>query len=126
MANNEFNNIDQFIEGFTKSKHFEGESYDGIINGIEFLYKGNYYRITKDPIGNEEELKRYFNNYKGEAKIKFMIFPKDTYSLANLIPISSYLGLYENVDDLINLGKIDGKTLKEILISEETEITGLE
>lgn len=32
----------------------------------------------------------------------------------------------KNVYDLINLGKIDGKILKEILISEETEITGLE
>ena len=70
MANKEFKSIDDFVEGFTRTGHISKDyKYDGIIFGIDFLYHDNVYRITRDPIGLETELKNKFG--KETANIKF-------------------------------------------------------
>ena len=55
MANKEFKNIKEFIEGFTREGSTpENYIYDGIIWCMEFQYKNKIYRITRDTVGNEK------------------------------------------------------------------------
>jgi len=51
MANNEFKNINDFIEGFTRfGETPKNYNYDGVIYGMDFIYKNKIYRITRDTI----------------------------------------------------------------------------
>ena len=126
MANNEFKRIEEFIDGFTRNGPTpENYIYDGTFWGIEFLYKNVYYRITRDIIGVERDewFKKKFGNI---YNIKFFIIPVEKYPDASEIPHENYIGTYKDVYDLIDNGKIDGIPLREILVSEETEILGMD
>ena len=128
MANNEFKRIEEFIDGFTREGPTpEDYIYDGTFWGIEFLYKNVIYRITRDPIGVEkyEWFKEKFGDNKSEY-IKFFIIPTEKYPDASDIPNENYIGVYKDVYDLINNGNIDGVPLREILVSEETEILAMD
>ncbi len=126
MANKEFNNIDEFIEGFTRTGPVpENFKYDGVIFGMEFLYQNKYYRITRDIIGNEKELREKFN--KGNnAFIQFFEIPAKQYPDASVNDLNLYLGIFDDVYDLLNNGKIQGVPLREIIASEKTVILAID
>lgn len=126
MANNEFKDIDQFIEGFTRNGHTpEIYTYDGVIFGIEFCYKNKIYRITRDPTGFENELRIKFNKNK-KAYIQFFEIPKSEYPNASGKNIDMYLGFYDSVDELLYCGSIDNVKLRDILISDQTKILAID
>lgn len=126
MANKEFRNIDEFIEGFTREgptpKDF---NYDGVIWGMEFLYKNHIYRLTRDPIGLEKQLKAKFGNNK-TAYIKLFEVPESQYPDAAVEDLNLFLGIYDDVYDLLDNGKIDNVPLRDIIASEETEILAID
>ncbi len=79
ISNSEFKNIDDFIEGFTRiGPTPEKYNYNGVIYGIEFKYKNKIYRITRDPIEIEKNLKIKFG-LKKIANIKFFEIPINQY-----------------------------------------------
>ncbi len=126
MANNEFKRIEEFIDGFTR-EGFPPEDciYDGTFWGIEFLYKNVIYRITRDIVGVERD--DWFKKKFGDVdNIKFFIVPTEKYPDASDIPNENYIGVYKDVNDLIDNGNIDGVPLREILVSEETEILAMD
>ena len=126
MANNEFNNIEEFIEGFTrKGQTPEKYTYDGIIWGIEFFYIDKYYRITRDPVGLEKELRIKFKK-KENAFITFFEIPKEQYPNSYNIPNDNYLGIYDDVNDLLDNAKIDGVPLRVVIPMEETTILAID
>lgn len=126
MANKEFKNIDEFIEGFTREgitpKNFK---YYGTIWGMEFLYQDHIYRITRDPIGLEKELKAVFGRDK-TAYIKLFEVPKSQYPDAGVEDLNLFLGIYDNVYDLLDNGKINNVPLRNIIASEETQILAID
>ncbi len=126
MANKQFNNIGEFIEGFTRTGPVpENFKYDGVIFGMEFLYQNKYYRITRDIIGNEKELREKFN--KGNnAFIQFFEIPAKQYPDASVNDLNLYLGIFDDVYDLLNNGKIQGVPLREIIASEKTVILAID
>lgn len=126
MANKEFNNIEEFIEGFTRTGRTpEKYTYDGVIWGMEFQYKNRIFRITRDTVGHERELRIKFNK-TDKAYIQFFEIPKDEYPKAPSDDLDLYLGIFDDVYDLLNNGKIDDIPLKEIIASEKTEISAID
>ncbi len=126
MANNEFNNIDEFIEGFTRTgPTSENYSYDGIIFGIEFLYQDKYYRITRDNVGNEKDVRNKFNK-TDSAYIHFFEIPAEQYPDASVHDLNLYIGIFDNVNDLLDNGKINEITLRNIIANEQTEILAID
>lgn len=125
MANNEFSCIEAFVEGFTRTDNKNYNLYDGMIFGIEFLYKDKYYRITRDPIGNESELVKYFK-YSGLPNIKLFMIPNEQYPDAGVNDLSLFLGIFENIDELLETTVLDNRKLKDILVSEETTILAID
>ena len=126
MANNEFKRIEEFIDGFTRNGPTpENYIYDGTFWGIDFCFRDKYYRITRDTFYKEKELQKRFRKSEN-AEIQFFETPKDEYPNIPDIPDEMYLGIFEDVYDLIDNGKIDGIPLREILVSEETEILGMD
>lgn len=126
MANNEFKNIYEFIEGFSRNNSTpDNFTYDGIIYGIEFEYKNKIYRITRDPIGIEESLKIKFGLEK-TANIKFFEIPINQYPDAFIEDLNLFLGIYDDVNDLLENGKIGNIQLKDIIASENTNILAID
>ena len=126
MANKEFKNIEEFIEGFTRIGPTPNNfKYDGVIWGIEFKYCNKFYRITRDPIGIEEELKKKFGEEKN-ATIKFFEIPSSLYPNALISDLNLYLGIFADVYDLLDNGKIEGIPLKDIIANECTEILAID
>ena len=126
MANREFNNIDEFIEGFTRNGPTpEIFKYDGIIFGIEFQYNDRIFRITRDTIGNEKELRKKFNK-SDAAYIQFFEIPVEQYPDASVDNLNLYLGIFDDVYDLLDNGKIDGVPLRNIIASENAEILAID
>ena len=126
MANKEFNNIDEFIEGFTRTGPTpENYKYDGIIFGIEFLYQNKYYRITRDTTGNEKELRKKFNK-SNDAFIQFFEVPAEQYPDASVDDLNLYLGIFNDVHDLLDNGKINGVPLRNVIASDEAEILAID
>lgn len=126
MANKEFNNIDEFIEGFTRNGPTpEIFKYDGVIFGIEFQYNDRIFRITRDTIGNEKELRKKFNK-SDAAYIQFFEIPVEQYPDASVDNLNLYLGIFDDVYDLLDNGKIDGVPLRNIIASENAEILAID
>lgn len=125
MTNKEFKSIDDFVEGFTRTGHISKDyKYDGIIFGIDFLYHDNVYRITRDPIGLETELKNKFG--KETANIKFFKISNKKYPDVSETDLNSFLGIFEDVYDLLENGKIGEVSLKDIIANENTEILAID
>ena len=126
MANKEFNNIEECIEGFTRNGPTpENFIYDGAIWGMEFKYKNRIFRITRDTVGNEKELRAKFNK-SDKAYIQFFEIPVDEYPNATGNNLDSYLGIFDDVYDLLNNGKIYGIPLKNIIANDQTEILAID
>ena len=126
MANKEFCNIDAFIEGFTRiGPTPKNYTYDGVIWGMEFEYKNKIYRITRDPIGLEKELRKKFGEEKN-ATIKFFEVPFSQYPDASVSNLNLYLGIFDDVYDLLDNGKIEGIPLRDIIASEFTKILAID
>lgn len=126
MANEEFNNIEEFIEGFTRNERTPIDyKYDGIIFGIEFQFHNRIFRITRDPIGNEVAVRKKFNK-TSKAFIKLFEIPVEEYPHAYGQDLDKFIGIYDDVYDLLNNGKIDNIPLKDILADEQTEILAID
>ena len=126
MANKEFNNIEEFIEGFTRTGPTpENYTYDGVIWGMEFQYKNRIFRITRDTVGHERELRIKFNK-TDKAFIQFFEIPVEEYPNAPSDNLDMFLGIFDDVYDLLENGYIDGVKLKEIIVSDQTEILAID
>jgi len=126
MANKEFNNIEEFIEGFTRTGPTPTNyTYDGVIWGMEFKYKNKIYRITRDTVGNEKELRDKFHKNEG-AFIQFYEIPVEQYPDASVDDLNLYLGIFNDVHDLLDNGKINGVPLRNVIASDEAEILAID
>lgn len=125
MSNNEYKDgeISSFIEKFSGEYSF----LEGSIRGVEFIFRNRFYRITRFPTFDKEEtekLKEKFSKKIGEYEVI-------------KLPISKYLenfnwssdiviGLYDNINDLLNNCIIEGVVLNDIVTSSETTFLGID
>ena len=128
MANAEFNNIEEFIDGFTKTNAYAPSLYDGIIWGMEFTYHGRFYRLTRDQSADDAtyaQIRKKFGKPDGYYIEVYRLPCEDHGGRYELTP-DIYLGLYDDVNDLLDHCVIDGKTLREIITSEKTRICSID
>lgn len=126
MANNEFRDIKDFVDGFTRMNYPEKTMrYDGMIWGMEFEYHNRVFRVTRDTNGDEPDLLKMFGKDKN-TDIKIFEIPKEIYPESPALPERAYLGVYSDVDDLLDNCKIDDIPLRNIIASEETIILAID
>ena len=140
MRVNEYNNleevdsvkreiIDLYEEDFVKIDNtgLAGSIYDAIDRkniqgfcGIEFTYQGVYYRMCREPIA-EEKLPTLPNGHKGHYHV-VIVHWKDGKWFTDFD--YELIGWYETIEDLLKNCHIEGKTFKEVIMADETEIIG--
>ncbi|MDD4065813.1 MAG: hypothetical protein WC196_05025 [Bacilli bacterium] len=121
MANNEFKELKDFIVGFSKT------SGEGCINGIDFLYHNKYYRLTHEQSGDDEFLNCLRVKYdKPKGCIELYELPIKTYPNSYELSLSIYLGLYNDISDVLCNAKIEDVSIQDVIISPETLILGID
>ena len=111
---------------YTSLQEFR-EEYDGIsykkhrsFIGIEFTYHDVYYRMCREPL-RDEQLPTLPNGNKGHYRVVIVHWKNDEW-------FSDYeyelIGWYETIDDLLQNCYISGRTFKDVIMSDETEIVG--
>ena len=121
MANNNFKCIEEFIDGFTKTDPKKKSLYDDCIYGLEFSYHGKAYRITRDQTADNATTKRVREIFgKPEGYIEWIALPCEDHHGDYPLTPDIYLGVFNDVEDLLDNGKIEGVPLREILVSSET------
>lgn len=56
----------------------------------------------------------------------FFEIPVETYPSMNEYNLNCHIGIYDDVDDLLDNGKIEGISLRNIIASNETEILAID
>ena len=127
MANNNFKCIEEFVDGFTKTDPRKESLYDDCIYGLEFSYRGKAYRITRDQTADDATTKRVREIFgKPAGYIEWIALPCEDHHGDYLLTPDIYLGIFDDVDDLLDNGKIDGVPLREILVSGETFVFSID
>ena len=127
MANAYFNNISEFIDEFTKTDAYAPNLYGSIIWGMEFAFHGKFFRVTRDQSADDETYALICRKFHKQTMhyIEVYRLPREYYVPFNPTP-DVYLGLYDDVNDLLDHCIIDEKTHREIIPSEKTRITSLD
>ena len=101
MRINEYNNLDEFIDEYATGKSFSWQNpdYKERFMGIEFSYKGVYYRMCREP-GEDDEM----------PKLK-----DDDFIL---------IGWYSDLNDVLENCIIDGRKFKDVIMDDSTKIEG--
>ena len=122
MRKNEYNTINEFVYEYCKGREFSWENSDlrERYMGIEFCNKGVYYRMCREPYDPERSpiLK---NGKPGLYKVMIMHLGQGGYPVAN-----SYecVGWYDSMDSLLDDCVLQGKTFRDVIMDDETEILG--
>lgn len=79
---------------------------------MEFQYKNRIFRVTRDDMGHEKEIRIKFNK-SDKAHIHLFEIPVNEYPNAEGKDLDMFLGIFDDVNDLHDNDKIDGFLLKE-------------
>lgn len=101
MRKNEYQSLDEFYREYCGIHAEEYETYIG----LDFKYKGKQYRMCFEP--NE----------------KYCIYEVNS-ALNVSMPNFIILGEFNSLDDLLESKLIDNKLFKEVILDDDTIITG--
>ncbi|MBR0262235.1 MAG: hypothetical protein IJQ85_10655 [Selenomonadaceae bacterium] len=113
MRINEYNSLDEFIYEYDSGRRPSTETHGRKFMGIEFLHGGVYYRMCFEPAENDGERRFYY--------VYIMHCETQGYPAAERFET---IGRYENFKDLLENFLIDGKSFKEVIMNDNTEILG--
>ena len=91
---------------------------------MEFQYKNRIFRVTRDTIGHEKNPSKF--NKSSKAYIQLFEIPASEYPNTDGNNLDMYLGIFDDVNDLLDNGKIDGVSLRNIIVSDQTEILAID
>lgn len=118
MRINEYNSLDEFIYEYDSGRASSKSDTEGRkFMGIEFSYKGVYYRVCREPIIDDTtpiEVKE-----DGRYNITIMHCKKFGYPIADNF---ESIGWYDDIYELLEKCIIDGVKFKEIIMDDSTEI----
>ena len=98
---NEYNSLSDFVKEYSGIISDEYETYIG----IDFNFKNKSYRMCLEPIG------------------KYYLYEvSDTYK--DGMPEFKVLGIFDSIEELLNSKTIQNICFKDIILSDETIITG--
>ena len=113
MRINEYSNLQEFIDEYDYESQKDCEKHIG----LEFKYAGINYRMCCEPIP-EKDLPILDDGKIGRYDVNIIHWKTDTEFEYELI------GWYSSLEDLLNNCKIGDKSFKEIIMDDNTEITG--
>ena len=123
MSNNQYkdNEISRFI------KEFSGkfDIFEGSLRGFEFQFNNQFFRVTRFQTLNDletEKVKKKFGKKIGEYEV--LSLPIKTYPGHYDANIDLFVGIYDDINDLMENCFIDGVQFKEIVTSADTVFLG--
>lgn len=121
---NEYNSLEEFRNEYAIGKVFSWESDDGLTHymGIEFSYKGVYYRMCREPevVGDDDDWLPILPNGK-RAHYDVMIYHNDKYGWPSCENVE-LIGWYEDIDDVLENCIIAGRKFKDVIMDPRTKI----
>ena len=110
MRVNEYSSFEQFYEEYNYDRDVEKEHFIG----LEFKYSGKYYRLGHDYSNEDKEnIYKYWTYELAPDKNGEVIYLKSDW--ANI-------GRYKNLDDVLDNWIINGKSFREVIMLDDTEI----
>lgn len=113
MRINEFNNLQEFIDEYDFLSTKDCEKHIG----IEFVYKDTNYRVCCEPL-DDAQLPILANGRKGRYDVNIINWENDTQFEYELV------GWYADMNDLLENCMIGDRKFKDVIIDDETRITG--
>ena len=122
MRKNEYNSLEEFIFEYCKGRESSSENpeHRQRFMGIEFSYKGIFYRMCREPI-DDGQPPLSGTEKKGQYNVMIMHCITRGYPVADSF---ESLGWYSDLDDLLNNCIIDEKPFREVIMDDNTEILG--
>ena len=111
MRINEYNSLDEFIYEYDSGRHPSTETQGRKFMGIEFLYRGVYYRMCREPPENDDEQGIYY--------VYIMHCEKQGYPIADNFEV---IARYEKFQNLLENFLICGTPFKDVIMDDNTEI----
>ena len=106
---NEYKDLREFVCEYDSGRRSSTETHGRKFMGIEFLYRGVYYRMCREPLEDE----------RGIFQVYIMHCNKQVYPIADSFEM---IGRYEKFQDLLENFLIDGVPFKEVIVDDKTEI----
>jgi len=113
MRVNEYNCLYEFIYEYDSGRRPSTETQSRKFMGIEFLYRGVYYRMCYEPVENEGEPRFYY--------VYIMHCESRGYPAADDFEV---IARYEKLHDLLNNFLIGGIPFKDVIMDDNTTILG--
>lgn len=121
MRINEYNSLDEFIDEYYKGVEMPWQSSDGKRRymGIEFSYKGVYYRMCREH-DEDDEMPKLPDGRIGRYDVMIchwamLEFKDDDFIL---------IGWYSDLNDVLENCIIDGRKFKDVIMDDSTKIEG--
>lgn len=121
MRINEYNSLDEFIDEYYKGVEMPWQSSDGKRRymGIEFSYKGVYYRMCREP-GEDDEMPKLLDGRIGRYDVMICHWAMPEFKDDDFILI----GWYSDLNDVLENCIIDGRKFKDVIMADSTKIEG--
>lgn len=121
MRINEYNSLDEFIDEYYKGVEMPWQSSDGKRRymGIEFSYKGVYYRMSREP-GEDDEMSKLPDGRIGRYDVMICHWAMPEFKDDDFILI----GWYSDLNDVLENCIIDGRKFKDVIMDDSTKIEG--
>lgn len=123
MSNNQYkdNELNRFI------KEFSGkfDLFEGSLRAVESQFNNRYFRVTRYQILNDietEMLKLKLGKKIGEYEV--LVLPIKTYPGHYKATVDLFVGIYDDINDLLENCVIDGVQFKDIVTSPKTTFLG--
>lgn len=122
MRINEYNNLEEFIYEYEKGRAPSTEHSKRRYMGIEFKYNGEYYRMCREPVKEDDEDAVWLDDGRlGRYDVMLMHCENTGYPLAESYDL---IGWYADIYDVLENCIIQGKKFKEVIMDDSTEILG--
>ncbi len=121
MRLNEYNNLEEFIDEYATGKSFSWQNEDlkERFMGIEFSYKGVYYRMCREP-SYEENLPILEDGRRGRYDVMICHWAMPEFEDDDFI----WIGWYADLNDVLENCIIDGRKFKDVIMDDSTIIEG--
>ena len=121
MRINEYNSLDEFIDEYYKGVEMPWQSSDGKRRymGIEFSYKGVYYRMCRE-LGEDDEMPKLPEGRIGRYDVMICHWAMPEFKDDDFILI----GWYSDLNDVLENCIIDGRKFKDVIMDDSTKIEG--
>lgn len=118
MRINEYNSLEEFRDEYAIGWCLYGLDKKAHYMGIEFVYKGTYYRMCREP-GEDSLFPLLSDGRRGRYDV--LIFPYDEQGVPSC-DLEKLVGWYADIDDVLENCIIDGRKFRDVIMDDNTQI----